>query len=55
MSINKMEVSELTDLKNVLLKHGSDYFYWKYSKPDVLIGPPDSIDFITIFMKEYLD
>ena len=55
MSINKRHVPELLDLKNILLEQGSDSFYKKYSKPDVLIGPANSIKFINSFMKEYLD
>jgi|TARA_B110000902_G_scaffold161980_1_gene185271 hypothetical protein len=55
MSIHKRYVCGLLDLKNILLEQGSDSFYKKYSKPDVLIGPVDSIKFIDSFMKEYLD
>tara|TARA_B110000090_G_scaffold192461_1_gene225884 strand:+ start:150 stop:317 length:168 start_codon:yes stop_codon:yes gene_type:complete len=55
MSINKRYVPELLDLKKILLEQGSDFFYRTYSKPDVLIGPVDSIKFIDSFMKEYLD
>jgi hypothetical protein len=55
MSINKYYVRALSDLKNILAEHGPSYFYRRYSKPDILIGPSDSIEFIESFMKEYLD
>jgi len=55
MSINKRYVPALIDLQRILLEQGSDSFYMKYSKPDVLIGPVDSIKFIDKFMSEYLD
>ena len=55
MSINKRYVPELLDLKKILLEQGDASFYRTYSKPDVLIGPVDSIKFIDIFMTGYLD
>lgn len=55
MSINKRYVPELPKLKELLLEQGSAYFYMIYSKPDVLIGSLESIEFIEEFTKEYLD
>ena len=55
MSINKRYVPELPKLKQILLENGADSFYKMYSKPDVLIGPNDSIKFIDDFMRNYLD
>ena len=54
MSINKRYVPELPKLKMILLENGPDSFYKTYSKPDVLIGPNNSIKFIDDFMKNYL-
>lgn len=55
MSISKRYVPELIDLKRILIEYGSPHFYMMYSKPDVLIGPSESIEFIREFTEEYLD
>jgi|TARA_R110001606_G_scaffold108362_1_gene233449 hypothetical protein len=55
MSINKRYVPELHKLKKILIEQGSDSFARTYIKPDILIGPSDSLEFIDLFAKEYLD
>tara|TARA_Y100000593_G_C4301840_1_gene333772 strand:+ start:1661 stop:1846 length:186 start_codon:yes stop_codon:yes gene_type:complete len=46
MSIRKVHVKNLEDLKLELTLHGHNAFYEKYVKYDVLMGKVESVDFI---------
>lgn len=46
MSFNKKMVRSLEDLKKEFEELGEEQFVRIYSKPDTLLGPSDSIEFI---------
>ena len=54
MSINKRYIQDLTELQDKLEKNGPKWFYKTYVMvPDVLIGPSDSMQFISDFAELY--
>lgn len=56
MSINKIYLPELIDLKKYLKENGNTDFYNRYiRKREVFIGPVDSVDFIDEFCKNYIE
>jgi len=54
MSINKIYLPEVEELKEFLKENGSSRFYIRYVRNrDVFIGSSDSTDFIDTFCKKY--
>jgi hypothetical protein len=56
MSFNKLIVPEVEVLELFLKEHGSNRFYWRYSKNiDAMMGDCDGIDFIEAFETKYYE
>ena len=54
MSINKVFLPELNELKEFLRLHGKDKFYQRFIKNrEAFIGSSKSIDFINEFMEQH--
>ena len=54
MSINKKYIQDLEQLQQILEKNGPEWFYKSYViMPDALIGPSESIQFISDFADLY--
>ena len=54
MSVNKIHLNSITELKAFLKEYGSQKFYCKFVKRrEVFIGPVAAINFVNNFSKKY--